>query len=174
MANGLRPHERSGDGLRWHGDNGGYVLFRRHSADVPAITVMLFCRCTNSTRPGTTAERLHFCSQYRPSRYSRWVTYHDDVIKWKHFPRYWPFVWGIHRSPVNSPHKGQWRRALMFTLICVWINDWVSNREAGDLRRNRAHYDVNLMYWLIISTVAIKYPSMLQTIARHLSLSHLI
>ena len=30
---------------------------------------------------------------------------HDEVIKWKHFPRYWPFVWGIHRSPVNSPHK---------------------------------------------------------------------
>ena len=38
---------------------------------------------------------------------------HDDVIKWKHFPRNWPFVRGIHRSPVNSPHKGQWRRALM-------------------------------------------------------------
>ena len=33
---------------------------------------------------------------------------HDDVIKWKHFPPYWPFVRGIHRSPVNSPHKGQW------------------------------------------------------------------
>ena len=46
---------------------------------------------------------------------------HDDVIKWKHFPRYWPFVRGIHRSPVNSPHKGQWRGALMFSLICVWI-----------------------------------------------------
>ena len=40
---------------------------------------------------------------------------HDDVIKWKHFPRYWPFVRGIHRSPVNSPHKGQWRGALMFS-----------------------------------------------------------
>ena len=40
--------------------------------------------------------------------------HHDDVIKWKHFLRYWPFVWGIHRSPVNSPHKGQWRGALMF------------------------------------------------------------
>ena len=39
---------------------------------------------------------------------------YDDVIKWKHFPRYWPFVRGIHRSPVNSPHKGQWRGALMF------------------------------------------------------------
>ena len=41
--------------------------------------------------------------------------WHDDVIKWKHFPRYWPFVRGIHRSPVNSPHKGQWPGALMFS-----------------------------------------------------------
>ena len=70
---------------------------------------------------------------------------HDDVIKWKHFPRNWPFVRGIHRSPVNSPHKGQWRGALMFALICVWINGWVNNREAGDLRRHRAHYDVIVM-----------------------------
>ena len=70
---------------------------------------------------------------------------HDDVIKWKHFPRYWPFVRGIHRSPVNSPHKGQWCGALMFSLICVWINGWVNNREAGDLRRYGAHYDVTVM-----------------------------
>ena len=63
---------------------------------------------------------------------------HDDVIKWKHFPHNWPFVRGIHRCSVNSPHKGQWRGALMFSLICLWINDWVSNREAGDLRRYRA------------------------------------
>ena len=41
--------------------------------------------------------------------------HHDDVIKWKHFPRYWPFVRGIRRSSVNSPHKGQWRGALMFS-----------------------------------------------------------
>ena len=39
---------------------------------------------------------------------------HDDVIIWIHFPRYWPFVRGIHRWPVNSPYKGQWRGALMF------------------------------------------------------------
>ena len=71
---------------------------------------------------------------------------HDDVIKWKHFPRNWPFVRGIHRSPVNSPHKGQWRGALMFSFICVWINDWVNNRKAGDLRRYRGHYDVIVMY----------------------------
>ena len=71
---------------------------------------------------------------------------HDDVIKWKHFPRYWPFVRGIHRSPVNHPHKGQWRGALMFSLICVWINGWENNREAGDLRRYRAHYYVIVMW----------------------------
>ena len=71
--------------------------------------------------------------------------FHDDVIKWKHFPRHWPFVRGLHRSPVNSPQKGQWRGALMYSLICVWINDCVPNREAGDLRRFRAHYDVTLM-----------------------------
>ena len=47
--------------------------------------------------------------------------------------------------PVNSPHKGQWRGALIFSLICVWINDWVNNREAGDLRRYRGHYDVIVM-----------------------------
>ena len=70
---------------------------------------------------------------------------HDDVIKWKHFTRYWPFVRGIHQSPVKSPHKGQWRGALMFSLIYVWINGWVNNREAGDLRRYPAHYDVTVM-----------------------------
>ena len=54
-----------------------------------------------------------------------------------------------HRSPVNSSHKGQWRGALMFSLICAWINGWVKNRKAGDLRRHRAHYDVSVMkMWL--------------------------
>ena len=47
--------------------------------------------------------------------------------------------------PVNSTHKGQWRGALMFSLICAWINPWVNNGEAGDLRRYRAHYDVIVM-----------------------------
>ena len=70
---------------------------------------------------------------------------YDGVIKWKHFSRYWPFVWGIHGSPLNSPYKGQWRGALMFSLICAWINAWINNREAGDLRRYRARYDVIVM-----------------------------
>ena len=49
-------------------------------------------------------------------------------------------------APVNSPHKGQWRGALMFSLICAWINGLENNREAGDLRRHHAHYDVIVMH----------------------------
>ena len=75
-----------------------------------------------------------------------------DVIKWKHFPHNWPFVPGIHRSPVNSLHKGQWRGAVMFSLICVWRNSWENSRKAGDLRRYRAHYDVSVMSAVITCT----------------------
>ena len=72
---------------------------------------------------------------------------HDDVIKWKHFPRHWTFVRGIHRSPVNSPHKCQWHGALMFSFICAGIKCSVNNDEAGDLRHHHTHYDVAVT-WL--------------------------
>ena len=62
---------------------------------------------------------------------------HDNVIKWKHFPRYWPFVRGIHRSPVNPPRKGQWCGPLMLSLIYAWINWWFES--------HRAHNDVTVM-----------------------------
>ena len=68
---------------------------------------------------------------------------HDDVIKWKHFPRNWPFVRGIHRSRWIPHTKAS--GALMFSLICVWINGWVNSREVGDLSRHRGHYDVIVM-----------------------------
>ena len=55
-------------------------------------------------------------------------SFHDDVIKWEHFPLYWPFVRGIHRSSVNSPHEGEWRGALIFSLICAWINGSVMSK----------------------------------------------
>ena len=64
------------------------------------------------TRPPTPDT---FCSFTTKKLY----TDHDDVIKWKHFPCYWSFVRGIYRSPVNSPHKDQWRGAFMFSLICA-------------------------------------------------------
>ena len=75
--------------------------------------------------------------------------FYDDVIM-EQIPRYWLFVRGIHRWPVDSPHKGQWRGAL----ICAWINVWTNNRNADDLRRHRDHYDVTVM--LTSSTVV--YP----------------
>ena len=55
---------------------------------------------------------------------------HDDVIKWKHFPRNWPFVRGIHRFPVNSPHKDQWRGALMF-FFYLCLNKRLSKQSWG-------------------------------------------
>ena len=88
-----------------------------------------------------TATDLYACILKRLTVNNR----HDDVIKWKHFPRHWPFVRGIHRSPVNSPQKGQWRVALVFSLICAWTNGWVNIRDVGDLRRHGAYYDVIIM-----------------------------
>ena len=70
---------------------------------------------------------------------------HDDVLKWKHFPCYWPSVRGLHRSPVKSSHKGQGHGALMFSSICVCIYGWVNNLEADDLRCHCAHYDVTVI-----------------------------
>ena len=91
----------------------------------------------------------------KPKCFETVSVHHDDVIKWNHFPRGWPFVRGIHRSPVNSPLKGQWRGALMFSLICAWINDWVNNRKAGDLRLHCAHYDVIVVsFFAVVFLVA--------------------
>ena len=74
------------------------------------------------------------------------ISPHDDVIKWKHFPRYWPFVLGIHRSRWIPRTKASDGELLMFSLICARINDSVNNREAGDLRPHCGHYDVNGMF----------------------------
>ena len=52
---------------------------------------------------------------------------------------------GIHWSPVVSHHKGQWRGALMFSLICVRTKSWANNGDTGDLRRHRDQYDVSKM-----------------------------
>ena len=59
-----------------------------------------------------------------------YMDHHYDVIKWNHLPRYWPLVRGIHRSPVNSLHKGQGRGSLMFSLICA-LNGRLSKHSWG-------------------------------------------
>ena len=104
-------------------------------------------RDTSSRGVTTFFAKSIWCHMALDHHAGKWnEAYHYDVIKWKHFPRNWPFVREIHRSPVNSPHKGQWRWALMFSLISVWINDWVNNREAGDLRRHLDHYDISVKF----------------------------
>ena len=52
---------------------------------------------------------------------------------------------GSHRSPLNSPHTGQWRGALMFSLICGWTSGWANNQDASHLRCRCAHYDVTVI-----------------------------
>ena len=71
--------------------------------------------------------------------------YQNDVIKWKYFPCYLALVRGVHRRPVDSPHKGQWCAPLMLALICAWTNAWTIIRYAGDLRRHCVHYDTTVM-----------------------------
>ena len=51
---------------------------------------------------------------------------------------------GNHRSPVDSPHKGPWLRSLMFPFTCGWTNGFENNRDAGDLKRHRTHFDVTV------------------------------
>ena len=67
----------------------------------------------------------------------------------------WPFVRGIHRSPVNSPHKGQWRGALMFSLICAWINRWVNDGEDGDFPACRTSL-IATRFWVVMICPIIK------------------
>ena len=71
------------------------------------------------------------------------MVWNDDFIKWKHLPRYWPFVWGIHWSLVNSSHKGQSHTALTFCLICAWVN----SRNTDYLRCHHGHYNITVMKW---------------------------
>ena len=83
--------------------------------------------------------------------------YHDDNIKWKHFPLYWPFVRGIHWSVVDSHQKGQWRGALMFSVFCAWRNGWANKQDAGDLRHYHAHHHITVLltwmhfFWILLN-----------------------
>ena len=111
---------------------------RNFASNIKVSIILKFYKAPDSE--SIMRKYMYFQRRFREIRIS-----HDDVTKWKHFPRYWPFVRGIHRSPVNSPHKGQWRGALMFSFICTRTNGWVNNPDTGDLRRHRTHYDVNVM-----------------------------
>ena len=87
---------------------------------------------------------------------------HDDVIRWKHFPRYWHFTRGIHRSPkllkltrigiqkcislpASSVNQRPVTRSFDVSLTCAWTNGSANNWGASDLRRHCAHCDVSVM-----------------------------
>ena len=106
------------------------VKWRRCVHDIDILHVKYWC--------------CRFVYLLRPSRAHMLVSYDDR--KWNRFLRYWPFERGIHRAPVNSHTK-----ASVAGLWCfLWKKnpDWVNNREAGDLRRQRyyTHYDVTVMF----------------------------
>ena len=93
---------------------------------------------------------------------------------WRHlmetFPALLALCVGIHRSPVNSPHKGQWGGALIFSLTCAWTNGSVNNRDVGDLRRHRAHYGVivyRFIYHWITRSWHFHYTFMVQYEKKH-------
>ena len=98
---------------------------------------------------------LHNIRHWKYARIScafLWLYWHfidSSCAWWRHemetFSALLAICAGNSPVPVNFPHNGQWRGALMFSLIYAWINDWVNNREAGDLRRQHGHYDVIVM-----------------------------
>ena len=100
---------------------------------------------------------LSLTTLWMPRRVCVHVYAHDDVIKWKYFSRNWPFVRRIHRSPVNSPQKGQWRGALIVRPLCfdLRLNKRLSKQSwCWWLRRHRAHHDVIVMPKLFITVSA--------------------
>ena len=123
-------------------------LFRRRSKKTSKLRVTGLCAGwpVNSPHKGPVTREM--------------FPFDDVIMKWQLCCCWWYNVsWWRHQMetfsawlvlcagnspvPVNSPHKGQWRGALMFSLICM--NGWVNNREAGDLRRYPVHYDVIVM-----------------------------
>ena len=79
-----------------------------------------------------------------------------DVMTWKGFPHYWPFVGGIERWPMDSFHKWQvmWTFDI-FLLASVWTNCWKHNRRACELRHIDAH--LTSLRWAMNSFVTLKW-----------------
>ena len=87
--------------------------------------------------------------EYRSQNGHRNMWGHNNVIKWKHF-RVTGHLCREFTGQRWIPHTKVIDVELWFFFICVWINDWVNNREAGDVRRYRAHYDV-IVIWAMFT-----------------------
>ena len=76
------------------------------------------------------------------------ISFRYNVAWWRHQVEKFSVLLAL--SAANSPVTcespvNQWRGALVFSLICAWINGWVNNSKTVDLRCHRAHYDVIVM-----------------------------
>ena len=105
--------------LQWKSNETKYFSFKKMYSRM-SLTILFWPQCVNSHGPST---------------------------GWRHQMETFSALLAIcaGNSSVNSQHKGQWRRALMLSLICAWINSWVHNRKAGDFRRHPAQYDITVM-----------------------------
>ena len=135
-----------------------YVLAKSRSCEIDSDRCLMFSNRSENWLASrgqvyivNQQESSILCNWFSLRRLGPWTNHlpPDGPSWWRHqmepFSASLAFVWGIHRSAVNSPHKGQWRGALMLSLICTWINARVNTREAGDLRRHHAHCDVIVM-----------------------------
>ena len=142
-----------------------YSIYPKLFLDISNLKEQIYCSCTDHERHPTPKKKkkkkkmppqnikIFAEAPVYISNLNTVHVFYDDIVKWKHFLLNWPFVRGFHRSPFDSPHKDQWRGALMFSLICAWTNGWANNRDASDLRRHRTHYDVTLMFSDMLRTL---------------------
>ena len=115
-ANGNAPTHckgRQGDNTDIHKRRSRQASTAPVNTKAVTLTTFAFLRkhCTvNQTIVSSTSQELcillAFCCVL--------LWFHDDVIKCKLSPHYWSFLWGIHRSRENFPHKGPVMRTLMF------------------------------------------------------------
>ena len=135
-----------------------FLRRRRTFSCRPVLCIHLRYVLWNSTYHRSSPEHLRFSMEdivvlstsiVKPSISQTWDEL--SIAWWRHqmetFSALLAICAGNSPVPDEFPHKGQWGGALMFSLICVWINDRVNNNETGDLRRYRALYDVTVMDW---------------------------
>ena len=135
------PITRINAGILWIGTNFSRFLVEIH---IFSFTKMHFNMLSGKWRP--------FCLSFNALMTYGCVI--SRIVSWYLFHRQRDQYWYEQCMMMSS--NGQWRGAMMFSLICVWINGWVNNREAGDFRRCRAHYDVTVLGLIVVMSHNLK------------------
>ena len=75
-----------------------------------------------------------------------YIEHLDSTTWWRHKMETFSALLVFCADNSHSPNKGQWRGALIHSLICAWTNSWANTEDAGDLRSHRAHHDATIMW----------------------------